>query len=101
MEREEIIDMAWTEKNFNSDFDKIKQCLETEFKKIYSTNAEQRFVLPNGSAMKIVLLNFKAYHSFVMDYKSDTDWDDGDQYFPSDYNSFEELFQAMLEETQR
>ena len=94
--------MTWMEKNFNSDSDLIRDTLEKCFEKYYHrTESDQRFLLPDGSAMKIVILHWEDEHSFVMDYKSETDWDDGDQFFPSDYESFEMLFEAMLEETQR
>lgn len=94
--------MTWVEKNFNCDSEMIKDELEKCFERHYNrSDSDQRFLLPDGSEMEIDILHWEDGHSFVMDYKSEKDWDDGDQYFPSDYNSFEELFQAMLEETQR
>lgn len=94
--------MAWMEKNFNGDSELIKAELEKCFEKHYDrSDHDSRFLLLDGSAMEIDILHWEDEHSFVMDYKSETDWDDGDQYFPSDYGSFEELFEAMLEETQK
>lgn len=94
--------MAWMEKNFNSNPELVKQALEKRFEEKYNRhNIDGRFLLPDGSAMEIDILRWETESSFVMDYKSEMDWDDGDQYYPSDYDSFDELFAAMLAETQR
>lgn len=94
--------MTWMEKNFNNDMSLIRKALENKFEEYYHrSNENQRFLLPDGTNMEIDILSWENDPSFVMDYRSNTDWDDGDQYFPSDYASFDELFADMLAETQK
>lgn len=96
--REEITGMAWMEKSFNNNFDLLKAALEKQFEKYFIRQLpDKRFVVSDGLTMKVVSLG----SSVVMDYRSKTDWDDGDQYCPSDYDSFDEMFADMLAETQR
>ena len=41
------------------------------------------------------------FNCLVMNYKSSTDDDDGDIFYPNDYSNPEEMFKYMLEETRR
>lgn len=75
----------------------IKQFVENEFKKIYPYDEKDGIVLfslPDGSAMKVVLLGGD-FNALVLDYISE----DGDLYYFDDYDTPEKIFRAMLEET--
>jgi hypothetical protein len=73
-------------------------------KNVYLFSEEESsviFEVDNDTKMKIVELTGKDENSFVMNYYSSDDEDDGDQYYISEYDTPDELFNAMLEETQR
>lgn len=83
---------------------KMKSYVETRFPEIYPfqiENGQTFFSLPDGSGMKIVLLNWQnENYSLVMDYSSADECDDGDQYCIEEYDSPEALFEVMLAETE-
>jgi hypothetical protein len=102
MENMETTVTTWTEvlKNYKS----VKDYLITRMKNVYLFSEEESsviFEVDNDTKMKIVELTGKDENSFVMNYYSSDDEDDGDQYYISEYDTPDELFNAMLEETQR
>lgn len=102
MENMETTVTTWTEvlKKYKS----VKDYLITRMKNVYLFSEEESsviFEVDNDTKMKIVELTGKDENSFVMNYYSSDDEDDGDQYYISEYDTPDELFNAMLEETQR
>ena len=102
MENMETTVTTWTEvlKKYKS----VKDYLITRMKNVYLFSEEESsviFEVDNDTKMKIVELTGKDENSFVMNYYSSDDEDDGDQYYISEYDTPDELFYAMLEETQR
>lgn len=101
MGQEGVIDMIWTEKNSK---EIITNDLIDKFKEVYEhhdKNGVCYFNITDDCTMEIVRLDFKTETAWVMSYKSPDDDDDGDQYYPDDYSSFDDMFNAMLEETRR
>lgn len=61
------------------------------------------FSLPDGLFMNVFSMKGNDFDALGMEYgeKQDFQTDDGDLYFISDYESIDDMFQAMLEETRR
>ena len=97
--------MTWAEILSSSDkLSDTKSFLIKEFSKIYSfssINDDTVFSLPDGLSMRIFTMHGKGFGCLGMNYKSDDSNDDGDLYYPDEYDTPNELFLAMLEETRR
>lgn len=82
----------------------IKSYIIEQFKNVYPFTSENNTVLfhiNDEEVMKIVSLGGTHFDALVMDYTSPYDSDDGDLYHIDDYDTPEEMFNAMLEETKR
>ena len=101
----EIIVMTWKEIQSSNDFlQDVKSYIEKKFCKVYGVSENTKepvFQLPDGNKMKIITMHGSGFECLIMNYKSDFDDDDGDQFYPDDYSSPDEMFSAMLEETRR
>lgn len=97
--------MTWTEIRSSDDLlIDIKTFLEKKFSMIYSADksgGDTVFSLPDGSSMRIFLMHGKKFNCLGINYKSDNDDEDGDLYYPEDFETPDDMFTAMLEETQR
>lgn len=102
--------MKWTEQLKTTDsLMEIKNMAIEQMKAIYPNNEDKDgnvcFKLPDGLFMRIwVWKSDTEYDNALgMEYGETSNLfpDDGDLYYPADYNSFDELFNAMLEETRR
>lgn len=100
-----MVSMTWTEIQSSNDMlSDIKSFLVREFSKIYSfsrINDDTVFSLPDGLSMSIFTMHGKGFGCLGMNYKAVNSNDDGDLYYPDDYDTPNELFLAMLEETRR
>lgn len=67
--------------------------------KYHEKDGRTIFELPNDTTMEIDVLYRKSESSLVMEYISPDDNDDGDQFYPVDFSSPDEMFEAMLKET--
>lgn len=65
----------------------------------HEADGKTLFELPNDTIMRIDTFYRKTESSLIMDYTSPGDNDDGDQFYPIDFSSPDEMFEAMLEET--
>ena len=93
--------MTWAEKKQKNE---ITNDLINKFKEVYQYHEEGGicyFHIDDVCTMKIVRLDFNSHTTWVMSYKSPDDDDDGGQYYPDDYLSIDDMFEAMLEETRR
>ena len=82
----------------------IKSYIIEQFKKVYPFTSENDTVLfriNDEEVMKVVSLGGTHFDALVMDYTSPYDSDDGDLYHIDDYETPEEMFKAMLEETKQ
>ncbi len=80
----------------------VKKLLEEKFKEYYSyfyKNGKLYFNLPHDTTMELVILRWATESSIVMSYESPGDNDDGDQFFPTDFKTLDDMFAAMLKET--
>lgn len=80
----------------------IKNLIEEKFKEYYSyfnKDGNLYFNLQNDTTMELVILNWENESAIVMSYDSPGDSEDGDLFYPEDYHTFNEMFEAMLEET--
>ncbi len=97
--------MTWTEIRSNDNYlNDTKSFLEKKFSKIYTADQvgnDTVFSLPDGLEMTIFILHGKAFNCLGMNYRSETDNEDGDLYYPEDFETPDDMFTAMLEETQR
>ena len=102
--------MKWTEKLKTTDsLKKIKKMAVERMKTIYpyseSEDGAVCFSLPDGLFMKFWIWRSDVEYdnALGMEYGNQPDLlpDDGDLYYPSDYNSFDEMFEDMLAETKR
>ena len=97
--------MTWKEIQSSDDcLEKVKSLLIERFKEIYKytvDNKEIIFSVPGGYLMKIFTMHGKSFSSLGMNYKSDIEDDDGDLFYPEDFEKFDDMFSAMLEETKR
>ena len=105
MENNDLSVVTWAELlPMNDSITTAKEYIIERMKSIYEFNIVDNivfFYLDQDTVMHIVTLHWKDEDSLVMDYHSPDDDDDGDQYFISDYETPDEMFQAMLEETRR
>lgn len=96
--------MTWKETPNNKS---LQEYIEERLKKIYPYEIDKEdnriyFSLPDESVVRVD--NFKKNEVLVMSYWSDIDEDmrgDGDLYYLEDYDTLDEMFEAMLEETRR
>ena len=75
----------------------IRSFIENKFKEKYpysEIDGRIVFSLPDGVFMKVSQLGGD-FNALVMDYIEE----DGDLYYPDDYETLDALFEAMLEET--
>jgi hypothetical protein len=82
----------------------IKEDIIERFKSVYPNITRENkivFILPDKTEMKVISLGGTHFDHLVMNYKSDNVDDDGDLYSIDDYETVEELFSEMLEETKR
>lgn len=97
--------MTWKEIQSSNDFlQDVKSYMEKLFCEIYifSKNGKETvFHLPDGYKMKVITMHGSGFNCLIMNYKSNSDDDDGDQFYPDDYSTPDEMFSAMLEETRR
>ena len=85
----------------------LREYIEEKFQKIYPYEIDKEdnrvyFDLPDGSTVRVD--NFDKNVSLVLSYWSDIDEDmrgDGDRYYLEDYDTLDDMFEAMLEETRR
>jgi len=103
MENTEITATKWTELlTSKSDIKTVKSFFESKMKEHYKSfekNGTTCFILSHDTTMHICAFNEGTESCLVMSYKSSDDDDDGDQYYISDYDTPDEMFKAMLEET--
>ena len=101
----EVIVMTWKEIQISDVFLLDgKTFMIKKFSELYpfeKRNDETLFYLPDGYKMHIVIMRGNNFNCLVMNYKSSTDDDDGDIFYPNDYSNPEEMFKYMLEETRR
>lgn len=102
--------MKWTDELKTTDsLTKIKEMAIERMKKIYpyseNENGSVCFNLPDGLFMQFWTWrsNVEYDNALGMEYGETSNLfpDDGDLYYPSDYNSFDEMFADMLAETKR
>ena len=99
--------MTWTETKRPSDINnQVYDYIVSQFKGIYPNHIDEfgniRFYCPDGSSFNVFDLGFGEYGSFVLSYfDGDVDGEDGDLYYPEDYDTPEAMFAEMLEETRR
>ncbi len=102
MENKEITGITWTELlKPNDDFFTLKQFIIEKMKKHYShyeKDGVTYFKIDKDTVMYICVLHWQTENSLVMSYCSPDDDDDGDQYYPDDYTSPDEMFESMLKE---
>ena len=86
----------------------IKNMAIERMKEVYPYSIQKGeicFSLPDGVFMQFWMWRGETEYdnALGMEYGNRPDLlpDDGDLYYPADYDSFEEMFAAMLEETQR
>lgn len=94
---------TWTELlSKNDSIEIIKKLIEEKFKEYYGCFNKDRilyFDLPHETTMELVILKWDTECGIVMSYNSPGDSEDGDVFYPNDYNTFDEMFEAMLKET--
>lgn len=102
--------MKWMEAlNVNDSLMEIKNMAVERMKTIYPYSERKDnivcFSLPDGVFMQFWTSrgNTEYDNALGMEYGNKPELlpDDGDLYYPADYDSFDEMFAAMLEETQR
>jgi hypothetical protein len=101
--RKEIIVMTWMEIRSDDDFlDSARSYMITRFKEIYKSftkGGKTFFELSDGCTMHIDTMHSKDFECLVMVYVSENDNDDGDQYWPEDFETPNDMLEAMLAET--
>ena len=100
--------MIWKEtKNKKQRRNELRKYIEDCFKKVYpfsiTENGLPVFSLPDGLKMNVFSMGGTHFDSLGMSYKNSPEFgdDDGDLYDIDSFNTPEELFKAMLEETKR
>lgn len=100
--------MIWKEtKNKSQRCDELRQYIEDRFKKVYPFSVTEKgssvFSLPDGLKMSVFSMSGTHFDSLGMNYKNSPEFgdDDGDLYYIDDFDTPEDLFSAMLEETKR
>lgn len=105
MEREETTDMIWTEtKSLDERRTEIRKYIENRFKEIYPFREIKNkvvFLLPDGFEMSLFSMGGLKFDCLGMNYTNSQEDDDGDLYSIDDYETANELFNDMLEETRR
>ena len=99
--------MTWTEmKKTTEPVKSIKSAMIDKMKSVFPfliVDGTTVFSLPNGLFMNIFSMRGDDFDALGMEYgeKQEYQTDDGDLYYISDYESLDDMFQAMLEETHR
>lgn len=99
--------MTWMEMKKTTDpITTIKAAIIDKMKSIFPfliVDGNIVFSLPDGLFMNVFSMKGDDFDALGMEYgeKQEYQTDDGDLYYISDYESLDDMFQAMLEETKR
>ena len=99
--------MTWTEIRRSNDLVNDAKAYAVErLKKIFMCLPSEEtptFILPDGTFMRVFSMHGKGFNCLGMEYgeTSEVFPDDGDLYHIDDYDTPDEMFKAMLEETKR
>lgn len=87
--------MTWTE--MRNDTDGVKNAVEKRLSEMFPTDEKGRFLSVAGVPFSICTMGAQPPWDFLVIEYHDTG-EDGDGFYPEDYNSLDEMLKDMLEE---